>query len=91
MDVVDERLNVRKRWCCRDRTAIRIKGRHPAGVDIDVLEAVLLQAGGCESIGLRLNVGLSKEITIDGLLAEGAPTEIRFFAYVVDLRLQGQR
>src|SRR6266496_210571 len=57
----------------------------PARIEIDVDEAVVLQARGFECIGLRDHVRLRQEVALDGLLAEAAPAKIGFLAGVIDL------
>jgi hypothetical protein len=57
----------------------------PAGIEIDIDEAVLLQAGGFECVGLGDHVRLGQEVALDRLLAEAAPAKIRFLAGVIDL------
>ena len=69
----------------RNRAAVCVKASLPAGVDVDVLEAVRLQSGSSERIGLCLDICLSEKVAIDGLLAECAPAEIGPLAYTIDL------
>jgi hypothetical protein len=90
MDVVDERFYVREGSGVRDGTAIGIEAALPSGIDIDVLETLLLKTGGGKGIGLRHNVGLSEEGAVDGLLAESAPAEVRFLANIIHLRLSSE-
>jgi len=66
-------------------SAVLVETTLPAGVEIDIDEAVFLQTRGFECIGLRDHVCLRQEVALDGLLAEAAPAEIGFLAGVVDL------
>jgi hypothetical protein len=51
---------------------------------------MLLEAGGLECVGLRLDVGLGKEAAVDGLLAEAGPSEKGALSDTVDLRRGGK-
>jgi hypothetical protein len=89
VDVVDERLYVRKGSGVGDGPAIAVKAALPSRVNVDVAEAVLLDPGGLEGVGLGLDIGLSEKASVNRLLAEAAPAKVRFMADAVDLGGRG--
>src|ERR1700761_1366380 len=50
VDVINQCLNIREVRSSRNRSPVRVKSGHPSRVDIDVLEAMLLEPGGCQRI-----------------------------------------
>ncbi len=85
MNVVHHCLDVRECRAVRNRPAIPVEAALPAGIEVDIDEAVVLQARGFERVGLRDHVRLRQKVALDGLLAEAAPAKIGFLAGVVDL------
>jgi len=83
--MVDHSLDVRECRVIWNGPAVLVETTLPAGIEIDIDEAVFLQTRGFECIGLRDHVCLRQEVALDGLLAEAAPAEIGFLAGVVDL------
>ncbi len=85
VDMIHHRLDVRESCAIRNGPAALVETTLPAGIEVDVDEAVLLQARGFECVGLGDHVRLRQEVALDGLLAEAAPAEIGFLAGVIHL------
>ncbi len=90
VDVVDEGFHVRKGSGVGDRPAIAVEAALPSRVDVDVAEAVLLDSGSLEGVGLGLDIGLGKKASVNRLLAECAPAKIGFVADAVNLGAGGR-
>src|ERR1700733_8363609 len=78
---------MRKLRCVPECASIRIVVSTPAGIEIDVPEAVSPQTGRAHGIGLRQNILLihHRARGHDGLLAVGAPAKIRCCAQAIHL------
>ncbi len=83
VDVVDESFHVGKCSGVRDWSAIGVEAALPSRVDVDIAEAMLLESGGLECVGLGLDVGLGEKAAVNRLFAEGAPAKIGSLADTV--------
>ena len=70
MNIIDHYLDVRECRVIWNGPAVLVETTLPAGIEIDIDEAVFLQTRGFECIGLRDHVCLRQEVALDGLLAE---------------------